>query len=71
MKLSSFLIFPAGSVPGEVRSFILTIIDDPVLESDESLVLLAASNHSSHTLDTDTLSITIIDNDGTQLLRLL
>ena len=63
--ISTHLMFPTGSVSGDMKCINITIIDDVVLEEDETLTV-AMTNTSPYNyvaVEDDELTLTIRDND--------
>lgn len=67
MDVSSYLIFPSGSVPGDSQSAIITLYDDLQMEAVESLQVILTSDNPSHVVLESSLIINIIDDDGKYL----
>ena len=60
------LTFYNGSVNSSRECVYISIIDDGVLESNQTFTLQLMAPHSSITLATDTITVVIVDNDSTR-----
>ena len=62
------LVFPTGSEQGTQRSFNISIIDDQLVERDETILLQASTDEPgevpSQPPDQDQATVVIQDNDG-------
>ncbi len=71
---STSVTFTAGQGPGAIQSFSFNIIDDILVESQESfsaegdVSAAAFAARVSNGLLTDTVTVNIVDNDGRSLL---
>ena len=62
----SVVTFLAGDVPGTSRNTVFTIVDDNILEPDETILISGTSQSALGQFQTggDTAVITITDDDG-------
>jgi len=58
------LQFDSGSGPGSVESFNINIVDDLLVENQETISLIATSQFGTFNQGDDQATVAIIDNDG-------
>ena len=62
--VDSIVTFPAGMSTGDNQKIVVQLVDDQLVEIDESFSIELVSDDNAVRLATKSVQITIIDNDG-------